>query len=64
MPPTLDLSEILKGIPAGAWVALSKNDTVIAYAADMQAVLKKASEAGEDTPLVVKVPDRQENLFL
>ncbi len=65
VPATLDLAQILKGIPAGAWVALSNdNDKVIAFGADMQSVLSDAKKAGENTPLIVKVPDRQETLFL
>jgi hypothetical protein len=62
---TLDLAEILKGIPEGAWVAVSEKDQrVIAYSADLQAVVHRASEEGEQSPLIVRVPERPSILFL
>jgi hypothetical protein len=63
MPAAIDLATILKGLPAGAWVAVGDNK-VIAYGADMQTVLATARQAGEKNPLILKVPDRQEVLFL
>ncbi len=59
----LNLSEILKNLPRGAWAALW-NSRVIAYGADMQQVLTEARERGVPDPLVVKVPDTTESLFL
>lgn len=62
---TLDFSRLLKDIPAGAWVAISQhNERVLAFGADMQQVLAEAREKGEKEPLILKVPDRQEILFL
>jgi hypothetical protein len=59
----INFSDILKGIPRGAWVALC-NYRVVAYGADMQKVLAEARKKGVREPLIVKVPDRAESLFL
>jgi len=51
MPAIKELSELLKGIPKGSWVALSRNEeSVIAYAATLEQVLEKAKE--DEKPLV------------
>jgi hypothetical protein len=53
-----DVSSLLGDIPRGAWVALSKDETkVVAYAAELQEVLLKAREAGEENPVVLRVPE-------
>ncbi len=53
-----DVSKLLADVPKGAWVALSKDeDRVIAYAAELQEVLQKAKEAGENDPIVTRVPE-------
>ena len=53
-----DVSKLLADVPKGAWVALSRDEErVIAYAAELQEVLRKAKEAGEDDPIVVRVPE-------
>jgi Family of unknown function (DUF5678) len=59
----INWSDILKGIPAGAWVAVQQY-RVIAYGADMQKVLAEARNKGVPEPIIIKVPNRQENLFL
>jgi hypothetical protein len=59
----INLSEILKDVPRGAWVALCQY-RVVAYGADMQSVLAEARRKGVRDPLIVKVPDRAESLFL
>ena len=60
-----DLSNLLKGIPAGAWVAISEGEhRVIAFGVDAQAVLNEAHEKGEILPLMVRVPDRNSAMFL
>jgi len=59
----IDFRDILKDIPAGAWVAVELY-RVIAYGADMQQVLAEARRKGVQNPIIVKVPDRQEALFL
>jgi hypothetical protein len=59
-----NLSEIVKGVPPGAWAAISELDQrVIACGTDMQAVLQEAREKGESVPLMVKIPERPEMLF-
>ncbi len=64
MSAALQLSEILKGMPAGAWVAVSEGkQKVVAYGSDVQAVLSEARDKGEELPLILKVPERQEILF-
>jgi hypothetical protein len=60
-----ELSELLKGIPAGAWVAVSEQrHEAIAFGVDAQAVLHEAREKGEKLPLMVRVPDRASAMFL
>jgi hypothetical protein len=59
----IDFNDILKGIPAGAWVAVEQY-RVVAYGADMQQVLAEARRKGVRDPIIVKVPDRRETLFL
>lgn len=61
----IDLSALLKDIPAGAWVAISEQAReVVAYAADLQAAIKMARERGENDPLIVRVPEQTSVLFL
>jgi hypothetical protein len=66
MPTTIaDLSNLLKGIPSGAWVAISeRQQKAIAFGVDAQAVLNEAREKGEELPLMVRVPDQQTAMFL
>ena len=65
MPAVKELSELLKGIPKGSWVALSRNEeSVIAYAATLEQVLQKAKETGEDRPVVIRVPEKDSAVFL
>lgn len=59
----INLSDLLKDIPPGAWVAVEQY-RVVAYGADMQQVLAEARSKGAREPLILKVPDRQETLFL
>jgi hypothetical protein len=59
-----DLAGLLKGIPAGAWVAISeKRHEVLAYGPDAPAVLSEAQEKGEEQPLIVRVPDQATSMF-
>lgn len=65
MPAVKELSELLQGIPKGSWVALSSNEErVIAYAATLEQVLAKAKEAGEERPVVIRVPETDSAVFL
>jgi hypothetical protein len=60
-----DLSELLKGIPAGAWVAISeRQNKTLAYGVDAQAVFSEAQQKGEELPLMVRVPDQNMAMFL
>jgi hypothetical protein len=54
----LDPSTLLKGLPEGAWVAISVgSQKVVAYAADLQTAIDMAHERGENNPLVMRVPE-------
>jgi hypothetical protein len=62
---TIDYMDLLKDIPAGAWVAISEREgRVIAFAADLPTAMKLAHESGEDEPLIVRVPEQNTVLFL
>ncbi len=53
-----DVSKLLAGVPKGAWVALSRDEErVIAYAAELQDAIQKAKDAGENDPIVIRVPE-------
>jgi hypothetical protein len=61
----IDLTQLLKGIPSGAWVAISENQhIVLSYGIDPQAVLNEAQSKGEAHPLMVRVPDQNSAMFL
>jgi Family of unknown function (DUF5678) len=57
------ISSLLKNIPAGAWVAISERDSVLAYGPDPQEVFRKALEHGEREPLITRVPERAQMMF-
>lgn len=60
-----DLAGLLQDIPAGAWVAISERENkVVAYGVDAQAVLSEAQAKGEEQPLIVRVPEQARSLFL
>jgi hypothetical protein len=60
-----DISKLLAGVPKGAWVALSKDeDRVVAFASELQEALKKAQEAGESDPVVIRVPESDASTLL
>jgi hypothetical protein len=60
MPAALrDFPKLLAGLPKGCWVALSSDEkTVIAFAAELMEVLKKAKDKGEPNPIVIRVPEK------
>lgn len=61
----MDFSALLKGIPEGAWVAISEQlQTVLAYSADLQKVIDIARDKGDHAPLILRVPERSSMLFL
>jgi uncharacterized protein DUF5678 len=60
-----DVSKLLADIPKGAWVALSQDEErVIAYAAELQEVLRKAKEAGENDPIITRVTETETGTLL
>jgi hypothetical protein len=61
-----DISRLLVDVPKGAWVALSKDEErVVAYAAELQEAIRKAKEAGENDPVVIRVQETDgSSLFL
>ena len=59
-----DIFDLLKGIPPGAWVAISERQhKTISYGVDAQAVLNEALQKGEKLPLMVRVPDQNLAMF-
>jgi hypothetical protein len=68
MPATmhaLNLNELLKDIPRGAWVAISRErEKVIAWGADIQAVLQEAKTKGEQDPIMTRVPESASFLMM
>lgn len=63
--PALDFGELLKGIPPGAWVAISEaNHRVVAYGSDVNKVLMEAKEHGERSPVIMRVPETSTSLML
>jgi hypothetical protein len=60
-----DISKLLIDIPKGAWVALSRDqDKVLAYAAELQDAIQKAKEAGENDPIVTRVPEGDASILI
>ena len=60
-----DLPALFKGLPAGAWVAISeRQNKALAYGVDPQAVFDEAQQKGEKQPLMVRVPDQHMAMFL
>jgi Family of unknown function (DUF5678) len=63
--PALDLTAILKDIPRGAWVAISRSQQrVVAFGSEMSKVVEEAKNNGELHPLVVRVPESATSLML
>jgi hypothetical protein len=56
-PAVYDFSELLQGVPPGAWVAISNDEKrIVAYAAEMRDAVKAANDAGEQAPIILRVP--------
>lgn len=65
MSAVKDLAKLLADIPRGSWVAISHDEErVVAYAAFLDEALKKAKEAGEENPVVIRVPENQAAVLL
>jgi hypothetical protein len=56
-PMVQDFGKLLEGTPPGAWVAISADgERVLASSSEIKEVVRLALEAGEDRPLVIRVP--------
>ena len=65
MPAVEDFSKTLAGIPRGSWVAISHDEErVVSYDPQLEEAIRKAREAGENDPIVNRVPDSPSTLFL
>src|SRR5712692_2218411 len=54
-----DFGQLLAGVPAGAWVAISHDkQRVVAYAAEMGEAISKAKELGEEDRILVRIHSR------
>jgi hypothetical protein len=63
--PAVDLKELMKNVPRGAWVAISEDgQRVVAYGSDMREVLDEAKRLGEKDPLIARVPESTAALIL
>lgn len=63
--PALDLTELLKGIPRGDWVAISsRQERVVAFGFELRAVLEEARQKGEGDPIVARVPESASSTLL
>lgn len=61
----IDYQALLKGLPPGAWVAISEREhRVIAYDAELRPTVEKAKNLGEEHPLIIRVPEQAVSLFL
>jgi len=55
-----DIPALLAEMPIGSWVALAHDDArVVAYGAELQEVVQRAKESGENDPIVTRVPQTQ-----
>lgn len=63
--PAIDLVELLKDLPRGAWVAISRaHARVLAVGSDIRAVQQQAISRGEHDPLMVRVPETTTSVML
>ena len=61
---TRDLKRLLEGLPKGSWVALSSDEeTVVAHDFELDKVLEKAEEKGEENPIILRVPEIESTLL-
>jgi hypothetical protein len=57
--------EALKNAPPNGWAAFSENeDTLVAYGATYDEVVRKSEANGVMNPVIVKVPDNWNDLVL
>jgi hypothetical protein len=56
---------MLREAPPKSWIALSEDESsIIAQAASYEEVVEKASEAGEDDPVLIMTPESWDPLVL
>ena len=56
--PAMDLSQIMKDVPRGAWVAISSdNERLITFGSDVRTVIAESKKQGENEPLITRVPE-------
>jgi hypothetical protein len=52
-----DLSKLLKNVPPGVWVALSRDETrVLGFGSTMKEASCQAQQKGEKKPVLIKMP--------
>lgn len=52
-----ELPRLLADLPRGAWVALAQcEDRVVAFGDDLEEVVRRAKESGEQDPIIARVP--------
>jgi hypothetical protein len=65
MAAVKDFAHLLAGLPRSVWVAISRDEEkVLAYDPTFDEVMKKARAAGEDDPILMRVPNEDALLFL
>lgn len=63
--PAVDLTELLKGIPRGAWVAITHDEeSVVAFGSDLRTVVEQAHQKGESDPIITRVPESAAAMML
>jgi len=56
-PVAPNLDQLLKSVPPGAWVAISRDqERVVAYAAELKDAIRKAHDVGENHPVIGRAP--------
>jgi uncharacterized protein DUF5678 len=65
VPVFKDVTKLLANLPRGSWVALSHDEErVVAYDAQIEEAIRKAKEAGEENPIITRVPEKDAVLLL
>ena len=63
--PALNVDDLLRDVPPGAWVAISQDHSrVVAYGIDLRDVIESAKQNGEYQPLLIKSPETKGALVL
>ena len=63
--PAIDIEKLTEGVPRGSWVAISSaHDRRVAVGQSVDDVISKSEAAGENEPLVIRVPETAAALIL